>query len=125
MSSAPVGPSGPGRPRKSGAKAAAGSGSPASAASAPQPGASTAGALSSALAQLQAAAGEPDGLPRDRKMLRVHVEQTLLGLFGHALALEPRFQDIIDQTVDALLAEPSLGVVVRAACAELADAARH
>jgi hypothetical protein len=81
--------------------------------------------LSSALAQLRAAAGEPAGPPRDRKMLRVHVEQTLLGIFGHALVLEPRFQDIIDQTVDALLAEPSLDGVVRAACAELADTARR
>jgi hypothetical protein len=125
MSSSPVGPGGPGRPRKPGARAAATSGSPAGAASAPQPGVGTAGALSSALAQLQAAAGEPDGAPRDRKMLRVHVEQALLGIFGHALALEPRFQDIIDQTVDALLAEPSLDGVVRAACAELADTARR
>lgn len=55
-------------------------------------------------------------LGRDRAALQAHVEQALVGFFGQRLALAPRFQDIVCQTVDALLAEPALEEGVQAAC---------
>ena len=47
-------------------------------------------------------------LERHRAALHAHVEQALAGFFGPRLVLEPRFQDIVSETVDALLAEPTL-----------------
>ncbi len=55
-------------------------------------------------------------LGRERAALHAHVEQALAGFFGPRLVLVPRFQDIVSQTVEALLAEPALEEGVRAAC---------
>jgi hypothetical protein len=57
-----------------------------------------------------------DDLERRRAALRAHVEQALAGFFGPRLVLEPRVQDIVSQTVEALLAEPALEGSVQAAC---------
>lgn len=51
-----------------------------------------------------------------RAALRAHVEQALVGFFGARLVLEPRVQDIVRQTVEALLAESALEEGVQAAC---------
>lgn len=53
---------------------------------------------------------------RDRAALHAHVEQALAGFFGPRLVLVPRFQDIVSQTVEALLAEPALEDCVQVAC---------
>lgn len=55
-------------------------------------------------------------LERHRTALRAHVERALAGFFGPRLVLEPRVQDIVGQTVEALLAEPALEDRVQAAC---------
>ena len=55
-------------------------------------------------------------LERRRAALRAHVEQALVGFFGARLVSEPRVQDIVCQTVEALLAEPALEDGVQAAC---------
>lgn len=55
-------------------------------------------------------------LERRRTALRAHVEQALVGFFGSRLVLEPRVQDIVAQTVEALLAEPALEDCVQEAC---------
>jgi hypothetical protein len=58
-------------------------------------------------------------LGRERAALHAHVEQALAGFFGPRLVLVPRFQDIVSQTVEALLAEPALEEGVQAACRRL------
>lgn len=54
-----------------------------------------------------------------RLALRAHVEQALLGLFGPQVALVPRFQEIVNDAVDAVVADTALQAAVRAACREL------
>jgi hypothetical protein len=118
MSSAPIG-RGPGGIRRPGPAAQARKGPGPASPSAQDTGTG----LPAALAPLQAAAQEPEGPLRDRKLLRAHVEQALLGFFGPRLSLAPRFQDIVDQAVDALYAEPALEGTLQAACSELIRAA--
>lgn len=65
---------------------------------------------------VQVEARQLGGLGRDRPALHAHVEQALVSFFGPRLALAPRFQDIVCQTVDALLAEPALEERVQAVC---------
>jgi hypothetical protein len=64
----------------------------------------------------QVAAKPLGDLGRDRAALQAHVEQALAGFFGPRLVLAPRFQDIVSQTVEALLAEPALEDCVQVAC---------
>jgi hypothetical protein len=73
---------------------------------------------------VQVATQRAGGLVRDRAALHAHVEQVLVGFFGQRLALAPRFQDIVIQTVEALLAEPALEEGVQAACRRLVDDVR-
>lgn len=73
----------------------------------------------------QREAGQVGNLGRDRAALQAHVEQALVGFFGPRLALAPRFQDIVCQTVDALLAEPALEDCVQAACRMLVGGVRQ
>lgn len=58
-------------------------------------------------------AGDPE---QRRAALHAHVEQALVGIFGSRLVSEPRVQDIVCQTVEALLAEPALEEEVQAVC---------
>jgi hypothetical protein len=55
-------------------------------------------------------------LERRRAALHAHVEQALVDFFGPRLGLVPRFQDMVCQAVEALLAEPALEGDVQAAC---------
>ena len=64
----------------------------------------------------QREARQVSDLERHRAALHAHVEQALAGFFGARLVLEPRVQDIVCQTVEALLAEPALEDGVQAAC---------
>ena len=51
-----------------------------------------------------------------RPALRAYVERSLLDLFGPQIALAPRFQEIVNEAVDAVCADPALQAAVRAAC---------
>jgi hypothetical protein len=70
-------------------------------------------------AQATLAIGAPDASDHARATLRMHVEAALIGIFGQKVVLVPRFQGIVSQAVEALIAEPALQTVVRAACEEL------
>lgn len=56
------------------------------------------------------------GLEQRRAALHAHVERALAGIFGSRLVSEPGVQDIVCQTVEALLAEPALEEGVQAVC---------
>lgn len=70
-------------------------------------------------AQATQAVGAFDESHHERAALRMHVEAALIGIFGQKIVLVPRFQGIVSQAVEALIAEPALQTVVRAACEEL------
>lgn len=73
----------------------------------------------------QVEAGQVEDRGPARAALQAHVEQALVGFFGPRLALAPRFQDIVCQTVEALLAEPALEEGLLVACRRGVDGVRQ